>query len=201
MAATETRGVADATVTLVTPEREPLWIFGDAAGQAMRELFAERGIELVTRARAAHVTDDVLWLEQGRAIVADTVLSLPVLSGPGIPGLPSDEQGFLPTDAHGHVMGADGVLAAGDATTFPIKQGGLATQQADAAAATIAHALGANVEPLPFTPVLRGLLLTGGAPLYLRAELDATGGGRLGRDALAAPRRRGLLARALVAAG
>src|SRR6185295_2868510 len=69
----------------------------------------------------------------------------------------------------------DGVLAAGDATTFPVKQGGLATQQADAAAATIAHELGALVEPRPFVPVLRGLLLTGGAPLYLRAELDATG--------------------------
>ena len=58
------------------------------------------------------------------------------------------------------------MFAAGDATTFPIKQGGLATQQADAAASTIAHALGANVEPMPFAPVLRGLLLTGGAPLY-----------------------------------
>ena len=46
MAATETRGVRDATVTLVTPEREPLWIFGDAAGEAMRELLSERGIEL-----------------------------------------------------------------------------------------------------------------------------------------------------------
>jgi hypothetical protein len=73
------------------------------------------------------------------------------------------------------VMGADAVLAAGDATTFPVKQGGLATQQADAAAATIAHALGAAVEPRPFRPVLRGLLLTGGAPLYLRAELDSQG--------------------------
>ena len=110
-------------------------------------------------------------------------------------------EGFLPTDAHGYVMGADAVLAAGDATTFPIKQGGLATQQADAAAATIAHALGANVEPMPFAPVLRGLLLTGGAPLYLRAELDPQRRPALRRDALAPARRRGLLAGALVAAG
>jgi sulfide:quinone oxidoreductase len=178
MAATETRAVPDATVTLVTPEREPLWIFGDSAGRAMRELLADRGVELFTGARAAHVTDDVLWLEQGRAIVADTVLSLPALSGPDIPGLPSDARGFLPTDAHGWVIGVADVLAAGDATTFPIKQGGLATQQADAAAATIAHALGAKVELMPFAPVLRGLLLTGGAPLYLRAELDPKGGPR-----------------------
>lgn len=175
MAATETRGDPEVTITLVTPEREPLWIFGDAASAAVRELLAERGIELRTAARAAHVTDDVLWLEQGQAIIADTAVSLPVLTGPRIAGLPSDDDGFLRTDAHGYVMGARRVLAAGDATTFPIKQGGLATQQADAAAATIAHELGAPVEAMPFTPVLRGLLLTGGAPLYLRSELDPRG--------------------------
>jgi sulfide:quinone oxidoreductase len=175
MAASETRSVPDATVMLVTPEREPLWIFGDAASAAMSELLAERDIELRTGARAAHVTDDVLWLEQGQAVIADTVISLPLLAGPQIAGLPCDDQGFLPTDAHGYVMGARRVLAAGDVTSFPIKQGGLATQQADAAAATIAHELGAPVQAGPFAPVLRGLLLTGGAPLYLRAELDREG--------------------------
>jgi sulfide:quinone oxidoreductase len=175
MTAMATRQVPDATVTLVTPEREPLWIFGPDAGAAMRELLADRDIVLRTETRAAHVTDDVLWLESGNASIADTVISLPRLLGPGIAGLPSTDDGFLPTDAHGYVMGAPNVLAAGDATTFPVKQGGLATQQADAAAATIAHELGAIVEPKPFVPVLRGLLLTGGAPLYLRAELDAEG--------------------------
>ena len=73
------------------------------------------------------------------------------------------------------MTGADRVCAAGDATSFPIKQGGLATQQADAAAGTIAQRLGARAAPRPFQPVLRGVLLTGGAPLYLRAELDRSG--------------------------
>ncbi|HEX5621170.1 MAG TPA: FAD-dependent oxidoreductase [Solirubrobacteraceae bacterium] len=181
MTAAAVRGTPEATVTLVTPEREPLWIFGDAAGAAMRELLASRDIALSTGVRAVHVTDDVLWLASDTAVIADTVISLPRLVGPAIDGLPSDRDGFLPTDAHGYVQGAPGVLAAGDATTFPVKQGGLATQQADAAAATIAHELGALVEPRPFVPVLRGLLLTGGAPLYLRAELDATGAPRAER--------------------
>jgi sulfide:quinone oxidoreductase len=179
MAATELRS-ADAAITLVTPEPEPLRIFGAAAGTALRELLSDRGVELRTSARAAHVTEGVLWLESGDALMAGTVISLPSLLGPSIAGLPSDRHGFLPTDAHGCVMGADGVLAAGDATSFPIKQGGLATQQADAAAQTIAHELGAPVEPRPFKPVLRGLLLTGGAPLYLRAELDLQGTRRSG---------------------
>jgi sulfide:quinone oxidoreductase len=56
-------------------------------------------------------------------------------------------------------------------TTFPVKQGGLAAQQAEAAATTIAALAGARVEPTPFRPVLRGWLLTGGEPLYLRTEL------------------------------
>jgi sulfide:quinone oxidoreductase len=180
LSAAAVREVPEATVTLVTSEREPLRIFGDAAGAAMRELLASRDIALRTGSRAVHVTDDVLWLDAQTAMIADTVISLPGLVGPAIEGLPSDGDGFLPTDAHGYVMGAPHVLAAGDATTFPVKQGGLATQQADAAAATIAYELGALVEPEPFVPVLRGLLLTGGAPLYLRAELDATGAPRAG---------------------
>ena len=54
--------------------------------------------------------------------------------------------------AHGFIAGrraragaaaSSDVYAAGDATTFPLKQGGLATQQADAAAETIAAELGA----------------------------------------------------------
>jgi sulfide:quinone oxidoreductase len=64
------------------------------------------------------------------------------------------------------------VFAAGDATTFPLKQGGLATQQADAAAEAIAAEAGAPVDPRPYRRVLRGVVLTGGRPLFLRRDLD-----------------------------
>lgn len=56
-----------------------------------------------------------------------------------------------------------------------MKQGGLAAQQADAAAEAIAAIAGAEIEPQPFRPILRGLVLTGAAPLYARAELIAAG--------------------------
>ena len=78
--------------------------------------------------------------------------------------------GFVPTDAHGLVRGLDAVYAAGDLTDFPVKQGGIATQQADAAAESIAAAAGIEIDPQPFSPVLRGLLLTGLTPRYLRTE-------------------------------
>jgi sulfide:quinone oxidoreductase len=84
--------------------------------------------------------------------------------------VPHDADGFVPTDEHGRVRGTYDVYAAGDLTTFPIKQGGIAAQQADAAAASIAALAGAPVEPQPFRPVLRGQLLTGLYPRYLRAD-------------------------------
>jgi sulfide:quinone oxidoreductase len=169
------QGGREAMVTVVTPEPAPLSLFGDEAGAALTELLSQRRIRLRTDARPGHVTGDVLWLQSGEAVLADVVLSLPRLEGPGVPGLPSDERGFIPVDPYGRVTGAERVCAAGDATSFPIKQGGLATQQADVAAGTIAQRLGARAAPRPFAPVLRGVLLTGGAPLYLRAELDRSG--------------------------
>jgi hypothetical protein len=78
-------------------------------------------------------------------------------------------------DEHSRVSGLADVYAAGDGTTFPVKQGGIATQQADAAAEAIAARVGAAVTPSPIRPTLRGRLLTGIAPIYLRAQIAGTG--------------------------
>ena len=53
----------------------------------------------------------------------------------------------MPIDDHCAVVGADWVFAAGDVTTFPIKQGGIAAQQAVAAAEAIAVLAGATLCP------------------------------------------------------
>jgi sulfide:quinone oxidoreductase len=157
-------------VTLVTPEEEPLELFGAAAGAAVRGLLEARGVTLRTSAMPAMVGDRVLMLVGGGKLFVDRVVTVPALEGPRLKGIPHDRKGFIPVDAHGRVLGAEGVYAAGDVTAFPIKQGGLATQQADAVAEAIAAEAGAELDPRPFHPVLRGLLMTGGAPLYLRAE-------------------------------
>ena len=176
MAAVELRDRgADAEITVVTPETAPLWVFGPEASEAVATLLAERGITLRTGARSLAVRPGVLEIEGAEPVAADRVIALPRLEGPATKGLPHDEHDFIPVDAHGRVVGAPDVFAAGDATTFPLKQGGLATQQADAAAEAIAADLGVPVTPTPFRPVMRGLLLTGGAPLYLRSALSATG--------------------------
>jgi sulfide:quinone oxidoreductase len=160
----------NATVWLVTPEEEPLELFGPAAARAIEPMLKARGIRLRTSSRPALVRGRVLVLAGGSEVYVDRVVTLPQLEGPSLPGLPHDKHGFIPVDSHGRVCGLDDVYAAGDATSFPLKQGGLAAQQADAAAEMIAAELGIPLTPKPFHPVLRGLLMTGGAPLYLRAE-------------------------------
>ena len=72
------------------------------------------------------------------------------------------------------MRGQDDVWAAGDATDFPLKQGGIATQQADVAARAIAARAGAPVQPETFSPLLRGILLTGTGAWWLRS--DPSGG-------------------------
>ena len=167
------RGIAGVEIALVTPEDEPLHLFGREASGAVRELLDERGIAVHTRAYPAEAREGELLLVAGGIVVADRVVALPRLQGPRIGGVPQTFEGFIPVDLHGRVTGMSDVYAAGDITTFPVKQGGIAAQQADAAAEAIAAAAGVDVTPRPFQPVLRGLLLTGAEPRYLRGDLAA----------------------------
>jgi sulfide:quinone oxidoreductase len=162
-------------VAIVTHEHEPLELFGPDAAAAITKLVGECEIELVTDRYPVAFAGGRLSLAPEGQLPADRVVALPRLEGPAIDGVPRDAQGFIPTDPSGYVRGLADVFAAGDATAFPIKQGGLATQQADAAAEEIASLAGADVEPEEFRPILRGLILTGRTPLYARAELAAAG--------------------------
>ena len=167
---TDVRGVE---IVLVTPEAEPLQVFGPPASEAIRDLFAERGIVLRTSAFPREVVDDELTLAPEGSVVADRVVALPRLVGAPIDGITQTVDGFVPVDAHCRVHGVADVYAAGDITSFTVKHGGIATQQANAAAEAIAAAAGVDLEPSRFRPVLRGTLLTGSQPRYLRRELGA----------------------------
>jgi sulfide:quinone oxidoreductase len=163
-------GATGVRVTVVTPEDTPLELFGPTASQAIAELLESRGIELLPATIPLAFADGALSIAPGGSVAADRAVALPQLEGPRLRGLTDDRQGFIPTDQFGQVIGELDVWAAGDATRFPVKQGGIAAQQADAAAESIAARAGATLEPSPFRPVLRGLLLTGMSPRFLRAE-------------------------------
>lgn len=164
-------GVDGASLVIVTPEDAPLHLFGRAVSERVGALLAERGIEIVTGVVPINFEEGHLSVSPRAAIDADAVLSLPRMEGRRIGGVPYDLGGFIPVDDHGRVRGMEHVYAAGDATTFPVKQGGIATQQADVAAEAIAAELGCDVEAEPLDPILRGVLWTGAKPLYLSGYL------------------------------
>jgi sulfide:quinone oxidoreductase len=167
---------AKAEIVLVTPEPRPLAVFGAAASRRAADLLAERGVRFMGSTIPHSVRPDgALALQFEAAIEADRVVAVPELYGQRIPGIPGDWSGFVPTDRFGLVEGLSDVYAAGDMTVSPIKQGGLAAQQADRIAHTIAARLGATVKELRQANVLRARLLTGDGALVLRTELDEFG--------------------------
>ena len=165
-------------LAIVTPEPAPLAIFGSEASEAVAGLLAARGIELGGRRPR----------QRGRRRRADSHSGGPAARARcgGRPaadggawdrrGCP-DDGGFLPIDLHARVKGVEGVYGAGDGTNFPIKQGRLGTQQADAAAAEIAPGRALRSSPEPFHPVLRGKLLTGEESVHLAPDVAGGGGG------------------------
>jgi sulfide:quinone oxidoreductase len=178
----------DPEITLVTPENAPLAIFGPRAVEAISTDLDAAKIKVETGAYAelapGHAT--TVHLRPGnRSFEVARVLALPRLQGRPIPGIPADPDGFVEVDDHCRVRGVPGVWAAGDGIAFPVKFGGLATQQADAAAEDIAHLAGGVDEPRPFRPVLRGHLLTGGPERWLRyAGAGGAGDGQTASHAL-----------------
>jgi sulfide:quinone oxidoreductase len=165
----------DVAITLVTPEDSPLAIFGATASQAVAELLARAQIEVITSAYAeVPRAGEIVVNPGGRVLHVSRVVALPELYGPGVRGIPLSEHGFYRIDVHGELVDCPHVYAAGDATEFPVKFGGIAAQQADALAETIAARAGAPVSPDPFHPVIHGILLTADKPRYLTARI--TGG-------------------------
>jgi sulfide:quinone oxidoreductase len=165
-------GADDARLALVTPEARPLELFGSEASAMVAELLAQHRIEFIGSVTPEVQRHGVLAGE--RHLEVDRTVAMPVPAGPYLAGLPEAPGGFIPVDEHARVRGVADVYAAGDATDAPIKQGGLAAQQAVAAAEAIAAACGADIEPEPFRPALRGLLLTGGRERWLRAPTGGT---------------------------
>jgi sulfide:quinone oxidoreductase len=161
-------GAEDVELTLVSPEPAPLAIFGTPGVDAVDRLLGEAGVEFRGMARAEVPERGIVLVDGDVLLRADDVVALPLIEGPRVPGVPADEHGFLPVDSHGRVGALEHVYAAGDATDFPIKQGGLACQQADAVARHIAAQVVDGLKAEPFRPVLRGKLLTGRGAHYLR---------------------------------
>lgn len=164
----------DHEVFLITRETHPLAAFGTKPSAVIGDLLAAAGVEFIGSTYADERPGAIRLGPGRRVLPVDRLVALPMVRGPQLEGVPTEPLfGFIPVDRHGQVKGLKDVYCAGDATHFPIKQGGLAAQQADAVARHVAARYGAPVEAVPYTPVLRGMLFTGGAQHYLRSDVVA----------------------------
>jgi sulfide:quinone oxidoreductase len=165
-------------IVLVSAEHRPLELFGANASLVVADFLVECGVRFVRDSPATRWSDGQLAIQGDAPIDAERVITVPQLRVNRIPGVTASWWGFVPTDSYGRVEGLSDVYAAGDMTTYPIKQGGLATQQADAAAAHIAARTGAQIHPGPFEPVLRAELLAPGGSHFMRLGVTrGTGNG------------------------
>ena len=138
------REIAGSSSRSSRPSDEPLQLFGREASDA---------VGAARRARDRLSYTGIRGRGAGRASSSSsaTTSSRPIASSRsrGCTAAdrrhPADVRGIHPRRPHGRVTGLSDVYAAGDITTFPVKQGGIAAQQAEAAAEAIAAAAGVDV--------------------------------------------------------
>jgi sulfide:quinone oxidoreductase len=162
-------------VAVFTTERAPLALFGAEAAAEVAQRLAAAGVELHAATTVTEVAGGRILHTGGGTVPVALAISLPPAVGPRLPGLEHDDDGFVAVGREGRVRGVDRVWAVGDMTARRVKQGGLAAQQADDAAADVAALLrGAAPHVAPRRrPSLRGKLVTGAEPLFLERRPGA----------------------------
>ena len=169
----ESVDIRDLELVFVTPEPRPLAVFGTAVSEVVTNRLARAGVKIYCNSLARVPAARRLLIEpQGVELQDQRIITMPRIAGPSIRGLPgAGAHGFIPIDKHCSVPGTGGrIFAAGDAANYPIKHGGLGAQMADAAAAAIAVLAGSQAKAPPFTPVIRGKLLTGSDAIFMSAH-------------------------------
>ena len=153
------RGLGEIRLSLVTPERQPLELFGAQASQTVRELLDERGIDLHASRYPVRFEDGQLSLIPNGTLAAERVVSLPSLLGPQLEGLSADPNGFIPVDLPRARARGRGCLRRrrchqfADQARRRSQPTGRRCRRGDCGARRRSRG------PAPFRPVLRGVLL------------------------------------------
>ena len=175
------------SISVVTVEQAPLEVFGAETSGRVAALLGERGIAVLLNSETTSVDGGVVRTSHGVAIPSDATVAVPVIRARRFSGVPTDAHGFIVTDDYCRVETNGLVFAAGDCADHPVKQGGVAAQQADAAAAAIAAAFGAEVAPAPVRPHLGGVLFTGETSIQLGDAPDGGDGPHVAPAKIEAP--------------
>lgn len=162
-------------VAVVTPESAPLEIFGAENSLQVAHLCSELGVLVRTSNSVAAFDGSTLTLAGGEEVAVDRLVALPLLE-PVVPeGVPAGPNGFVEVDEHQLVAGTENIYAVGDITDFPLKQGGLASEAADAAAEAIEARHGSRESATAFSGETAGILLTTQTRLMMRARIGEDG--------------------------
>ena len=78
---------AELDITLLTPERMPLEVFGAGVSRALAEMLARRRVEVVTSAYCEIPRPQLVVVHpSGRSVAADRIVAFPQLQGPHLDG-------------------------------------------------------------------------------------------------------------------
>jgi len=150
------QGVRDhVDITWSSFEQSYIQAFGPRLHEVVTEEFDARGIDGHLGENVTVVTGGEARYEGGITRAYDHLIAFPpYVAAVRYDGLPSDERGFIATDAETRqVAGLADVYAPGDAGDFPVKQAFLAFLQADTVAEHIASTIGEHDFAQPFDPV------------------------------------------------
>lgn len=175
----ESQSVSQISVSIITPEHEPLQVFGSENAARVLSLLTQFGVTVQLESAVSLWDGHTLVTADGENHQVDRVFAMPKLFGRAPNGLPRVDDGFVPVDHHQQVLGPDGPLAGiyavGDVTNFPIKQGGLASEEADVAVAAIEAELAGGPVPAPFSGEIQAILLTAETRMVMRARIGEDG--------------------------
>jgi sulfide:quinone oxidoreductase len=171
-------GVRDhVEITWSTFEQSYIQAFGPRLHDVVTSEFDARGID-------GHAAEIVTEIAPGEARYAsgdtrafDHLIAFPpYVSAVRYDALPSDERGFVHTEAATRqVTGHPDVYAPGDAGDFPVKQAFLAFLQADTVAEHIAAGTGAHAFEKPFDPVSMCIMEMFDKATFAQVPLQLTG--------------------------
>ncbi|MEN3027122.1 MAG: FAD-dependent oxidoreductase [Chlorobiota bacterium] len=142
-------------ITYTTYESGFIQSFGPRLHEVVAREFERRGIVGHTQYVVKTVHPGRVEYENGKKELYDLLIAFPPYeAGVRFAGLPSDERGFLLTEARTRqVRGYPMIYAVGDAGDFPVKQAFLAFLQADAAAEHLALQIAGKNAFRGFEPV------------------------------------------------
>jgi sulfide:quinone oxidoreductase len=149
------RARSNVTLRWSTYEDGYIQAFGPRLDTTVSEEFARRNIIGYKRYSVTQVERAAVHYANGQTLPYDLLVSFPpYVAALPLPGLPSDERGFLTTELESRrVVGHPTIFAVGDAGNFPVKQAFLAFLQADAAASAINAAIRGTAPDVVFDPI------------------------------------------------